>query len=174
MNRNEVIDVLTVVAAATHRTVGEADVGIWQEIIGGDDKQLALRAVRDHLAESPGCWLEPGHVHQRVRAMVRDQLERESDAMREARQEALAVKAAEDFSALAESKGLPSRDGRKFVRKSVDGVNPLTERCAWCHAGVGSRCTIPGTQVLLTEKPPLQTGFHPTRIEAAEKARANA
>jgi hypothetical protein len=174
MTRDDVIDVLTVVAAATRRTVGEADVKIWQEIIGGDDKQLALRGVRDHLADSPGVWLEPGHVHQRVRAYVRDQLQREPDEAREARQEALAAKALEDAEALAERKGLPSPTARQFPRKSITSINPLTVHCPWCRSGIGSRCVIPGTQIELEEHPPMRTGFHPSRVEAAEKAKANA
>ena len=94
MNRDDVIDVLSVVAAATRRTVGEVDVDVWQAVIGelpvmgmvrGERVNMPLKAVRDHLAEQPGVWLEPGHVHQRVRAMIRDHLERESDEMRDRR-----------------------------------------------------------------------------------------
>ena len=160
MTRDDVIDVLSVVAAATRRTVGEADVKIWQEIIGGDDKQLALRAVRDHLAECPGVWLEPGHVHQRVRAFVRDQLERESDAEREARQESLTAKAAVEE--LAATKAIPSAE-LKIQRPEL---NPLLVKCNWCKADAGSPCTVPGS----TE--PLRKGprFHPCRIEAVEAA----
>ena len=110
MNRDDVIDVLTAVSAADRRTVGQADVDVWQAVIGDLPKDLAFQAVRDHLREKPGVWLEPGHIYE----------------------------------------------------------------CPWRKAGHGSRCVIPGTRVQLTEKPPLQTGFHPERIKAAEKARANA
>jgi hypothetical protein len=157
MTRDDVIDVLTVVAAATRRTVGEADVQNWHGIIGADDKQLALRAVRDHLAECPGVWLEPGHVHQRVRAAVRDQLAREPDTMREARQEALAVKAAEQAEELAGRRGIPSAVPT-VVRPTV---NPLMVKCPWCRAGVGARCVVP-----LTDRP-LTRAAHPSRVEAA-------
>src|SRR6476620_11382432 len=170
MNRDDVIDVLTAVAAADRRTVGEADVDVWQAVIGDLPKDLALQAVRDHLREKPGVWLEPGHIYERVRAIRRDQLEREPDQHREPRQEAVTPKAIEDF---AERRALPV-GARQFVRKSIVGVNALTVKCPWCKAGHGSRCVIPGTRVQLTEKPPLQTGFHPERIKAAEKARANA
>lgn len=174
MNRNDVIDVLSVVAAATRRSVGETDVEIWLGVIGDLDKPDALQAVRDHLHDRPGVWLEPGHIVERVRAARRDRLEREPDSAREARQEALAAKALEDAEALAERKGLPGPTARQFPRKSITGVNPLTVKCPWCNAGFGSRCTIPGTQVQLEEHPPARTGFHPSRIEAAEKAKANA
>lgn len=162
MNRDDVIDVLTVVAAATRRTVGDADVAIWQEVIGGDDKKLALRAVRDHLKECPGVWLEPGHVHQRVRAIVRDQLEREPDHMREARQAALDARVAEHVAEIT------AVLDEKFNRASQrHGVNPLTVRCPWCHAGISQHCVIPQTN----HRP--AGGAHPSRIEAAQ-AKANA
>lgn len=62
MNRDDVIDVLTVVAAATRRTVGNADVQVWCGVIGHLPKQLALDAVVQHFKNKPGVWLEPGHV----------------------------------------------------------------------------------------------------------------
>jgi hypothetical protein len=78
MNRNDVIDVLSVVAAATRRSVGEADVAIWEPVIGSLPKDLALQAVRDHIRDSPGVWLEPGHVYQRARAIRRDEMDRDT------------------------------------------------------------------------------------------------
>ena len=154
MNRNDVIDVLSVVAAATRRTIGETDVDVWQAIIGDDDRELALRAVRDHLANQPGIWLEPGHIHQRVRAYRRDQLEREPDTAREARQEALAAKAAEDLELLAERKAIPTNT---IHRRPAPAA--LTIRCPWCRASTGRPCTNTATQ-----KP---CAPHPARIEAA-------
>lgn len=174
MNRNDVIDVLTAVAAADRRTVGDSDVDVWQAIIGELSKDFALQAVRDHLRDRPGVWIEPGHVYQRARALRRDELEREPDSAREARQEALAAKASEDATELAERKGIPAADAPRFTRKSITDINPLTVKCPWCNAGFGTRCTIPGTQIQLEEHPPTRTGFHPSRIEAAEKAKANA
>src|SRR6476620_1328278 len=139
MNRDDVIDVLTAVAAADRRTVGEADVDVWQAVIGDLPKDLALQAVRDHLREKPGVWLEPGHIYERVRAIRRDQLEREPDEHRDARQEALAAKVAQDIAVLAATKAIP-----KYQRPDV---NPLTVKCPWCKAGIGTRCYVPGTKV---------------------------
>jgi hypothetical protein len=157
MTRDDVIDVLTVVAAATRRTVGEADVTIWQGVIGGDDKPLALRAVRDHLAQCPGVWLEPGHVHQRVRAYIRDRLEREPDELRERRQAELDAKVAQEIAEHAgHAKSLPYERPTKR-----HGVNPLSVRCPWCHMGVGQHCVVPQT----SRRP--AGGAHPSRIEAA-------
>lgn len=90
MNRNETIDVLSVVAAATRRTVGESDVEIWHGIIGELTKDLALQAVHRHLRDCPGVWLEPGHVYQKAREIRRT--------------EAAAEGPTPDYEALCESK----------------------------------------------------------------------
>ena len=158
MNRDDVIDVLAVVAAATRRTVGEADVKIWSEIIGGDDKQLALRAVRDHLAECPGVWLEPGHVHQRVKAFRRDQWERESIEAKQARMEALESKAVDDAHELAARKGIPI-EAPKYKR--TGGSPCLRVKCPWCKAGPGQPCVVPNTSRAPAEL------WHPSRKELA-------
>lgn len=170
MNRNDVIDVLTVVAGATRRTIGEADVDVWQAVIGelpvmgmvrGEKINMPFKAVRDHLAEQPGVWLEPGHVYQRVRAMIREELDREPESVRTARQEALAAKAAEDVAALAERKGLPGPV--KFKRPTPERRRDLSVRCPWCRAAVGVRCVNQATRL-----PRLDV--HPARREAALEA----
>jgi hypothetical protein len=153
VTRNDVIDVLTAVAAADRRTVGEADVDVWQAIIGDLPRDLALKAVRDHLRDQPGVWLEPGHIHQRVRAHVRDQLEREPDEYREARQDALAAKVAEAVTAIAEAK---ASFPQKITRPKV---NALTVPCPYCKAGIGRLCT----NDAMGGKPRTP---HPSRIEA--------
>lgn len=94
MNRNDVIDVLSVVAAATRRTVGEVDVEIWQGIIGPLAKDIALEAVRDHLRDKPGVWLEPGHVYQRAREIQRERNTRPTA----------------EYQALCDSKAAPDED----------------------------------------------------------------
>lgn len=161
MNRDDVIDVLSVVAAATRRTVGETDVDIWQAVIGDLPKEIALRAVRDHLREKPGIWLEPGHIYERVRAIRRDQLDREPDSAREARQEALAAKAAEDIEELAERKGIQHLPTRHFQRPQT---NYLAVRCPFegCRAAEGQQCANRRTG----DRP--AGGVHPSRIEAAD------
>lgn len=152
MNRNEVIDVLSAIAANDRRTVGEADVVIWQGVIGDLPRDLALRAVVEHIRECPGVWLEPGHVYQRVRAMMRDELAREPDAFREARQAILDAKAAPDPPA-------PPFVGP--VKHHRPQCNWLTIRCPHCGAGPLKRCTVPGTN-----RAP-HGGTHPARLEAA-------
>lgn len=156
MNREDVIDVLSVVAAATRRTVGETDLKIWQEVIGDDDKQLALKAVRDHLRDCPGVWLEPGHIHQRVRAAIRDRLEREPIEVKEARQRELDARFVEQVRELAgdqavEPKFKPNRHPWNRVR------------CDYCKANPGQHCRDPHTGQPLRMSP-----AHPSRIEKAQ------
>lgn len=158
MNRDDVIDVLSVVAAATRRTVGETDVDVWQAVIGDLRKDHALRGVRDHLREKPGVWLEPGHIVERVRARRRDELDREPDSARDARQKALEAKVAEDVAELAASKSVEA----KYTRPESMGA--LGVRCPWCRAGVGQRCVVPRT-----DKPLTKIRFHPARTEALTK-----
>jgi hypothetical protein len=162
MNRNDIIDVLTAVAAGDRRTVGQADVDMWSAVVSDDTrvtKDEALVAVVEHFRECPGVWLEPGHVVQRVRAARRDRLEREPDEMREARQKALEAKVAEDIAELAESKGLGDVT---FQRPGRD--SPLTVKCPWCRADVGDRCVIPHTQPEQKMR-----RFHPSRKELVQK-----
>jgi hypothetical protein len=160
MNRDEVIDVLTAVAAADRRTVGHADVDVWQAVIGDIPKDFALQAVRDHLREQPGVWLEPGHVYQRSRVFMRDQLEREPTELREARQAMLDAKAAADAAEREHWAG-----PLKHLRPRV---NSLMLPCPHCHAGSGARCVVPGTN-----RPP-HGGTHPARIAQAHNAKAEA
>jgi hypothetical protein len=159
MNRADIIDLLAAIAAVDRRTIGQADVIVWHDIIGGLPKDLAFQAARNHFRECPGVYLEPGHIYQRVRAIRQDQLEREPDEIREARQEQLAAKVEQDAAELAEAKSIPAGDP-KFRRPKN---SPLRVPCPWCKAGVGSPCTIVGSRTPLRREP----RFHPSRIDAA-------
>lgn len=155
MNRDDVIDVLTLIAAVDHRTVGEADVTAWGVIIGELPREFAIKAVTDHRREEPGTWLEPGHVYQRARAMVRDKLEHEPDAFREARQAILDAK-----NAPTEDDPQPAFSGP--VKHHRPYPNPLKVWCPHCGAGPFKHCSVPGT----SRRP--HGGMHPARIEAAQ------
>jgi hypothetical protein len=155
VNRNDVIDVLTAVAAADRRTVGRADVEVWLAVIGDVSRVDAIQAVRDHLREQPGVWIEPGHVYQRARAMIRDRLDREPDQVREARQAALESKAVADAAAQ------PFTGTVKHFRPRN---NWLSVRCPHCGAAPSRRCTVAGTN----REP--QGGAHPARLDAAGQA----
>jgi hypothetical protein len=153
MTRDDVIDVLTAVAAADRRTVGHSDVDVWQAVIGDLPRDFALRAVRDHLREQPGVWLEPGHVYQRSRLMMREELEHEPDAFREARQAALEAKAAAD-----DDSPPPYVGEIKFNRPTC---NWMAVPCPHCHAAPRKHCVVPGTR----NRP--YGGTHPARLMAA-------
>jgi hypothetical protein len=172
MNRNDVIDVLSVVAAASRRTIGETDVDVWQAVIGEDDKQLALKAVRDHLAECPGVWLEPGHVHQRCRTYRRDMLEKEHtkrilDEGCAARTLAIEQANRDRIEELTAEIGRPD-----YTRPSqVHGINPLSVDCPYeaCRAKTGYVCTNSSYKGGKPRKDP-----HPGRIDAAAAAARDA
>ncbi|GJF17736.1 hypothetical protein NGTWS0302_16930 [Mycolicibacterium cyprinidarum] len=152
MNRNDVIDVLSAVAANDRRTVGEADVAVWLGVIGDLPVDFALKAVVQHIRECPGVWLEPGHVYQIARDMMRDEREREPDAHREARQAALDAKAA------------PDPTPRPFVgpvKHHRPQCNWMNVRCPHCNAPPLNHCVVPGT----TRRP--HGGTHPARLEVA-------
>lgn len=80
MNRNDMIDLLTAVAAGDRRQVGEADITAWTAVIGDLGRDEALAAVVVHRRERPGVWLEPGHLLAIVRAARIDQGKRDDAA----------------------------------------------------------------------------------------------
>ncbi|MEC4836857.1 hypothetical protein R2362_20185 [Mycobacteroides chelonae] len=170
MNRDEVIDVLSAVVAADRRTVGKADVDVWQAVIGDLPFDMAVKAVRDHLRECPDVWLQPGHIYARVKAKRRDELARESADDRRAREDqrdlALEARNRERLGELVEAVGKPLR---QFVRPSA-GSGPahpeMAIRCPWvsCRAKAGHPC-------VNHDGKPLKGGaFHPSRTEAVVPA----
>lgn len=76
MDHDDIADLLAVIAANDKRTVGEMDIALWLQMIGQLAKDDAVEAIMAHFAEYPDVWLTPGHVTQRVKAMVRDRIER--------------------------------------------------------------------------------------------------
>ena len=83
MDSSDIIDLLTIVAVADKRTIGEADVVLWRQTLGYLNKDDCVDAIMAHRREQPGVWLEPGHVLQRVRAAIRDRYERADPDERE-------------------------------------------------------------------------------------------
>ena len=62
---DEMVDLLTYIAAADRRTIGNTDVKVWLDAAtdaGWPSMTAAYRAVVKHRNEQPGKWLEPGHV----------------------------------------------------------------------------------------------------------------
>lgn len=75
---DDIVDLLTYIAAADRRTIGTTDVRVWLDAAQDGDWpsiEFAYRAVRLHRREQPGKWLEPGHVT-RVLDRVRDDARR--------------------------------------------------------------------------------------------------
>lgn len=99
-------------------------------------------------------------IHHSKQARV-DRTSSETREQREARQEALSAKAAEDFEALAERKGIPADVPIKYQRR---GQGAKVVACPWCHAASGRPCVVPGTDDLF------RSGVHPSREDAARKA----
>ncbi|ABE67571.1 hypothetical protein PBI_BUZZLYSEYEAR_82 [Mycobacterium phage BuzzLyseyear] len=62
--------------------------------------------------------------------------------------------------------GETTPEPRVFVRPKV---NALTVRCSWCKAGVGARCVVAGTNLVLQ-----RSSFHEARVRAAELAATGA
>lgn len=158
MNHDDVIDVLSTIAAVDRRTVGEADVMLWTEILDTIPKDLALQAVIAHFREKPGVWLEPGHIYTRVKAMQRDQFDRQPLADIEAHTDRIDEKLAPFIVELADAKSIDT--ALKYQRP---GNNPLRVACPHCRASAGRPCTT-GARIPLRRDP----RFHPSRIDAAD------
>ncbi len=156
MNHDEMVDVLSVVAAATRRTIGRADVEIWMGVCGDVPEDFARQAIRDHMRDNPGVWLEPGHIWQRWKAYRRDESGREVARGIHA-DEAIANQ--RRLKAIAEGVGTGAPVARQ--RKTPD--LELSVRCPWgpCRADVGRVC------VGHDGKPLRKTKYHPSRTDAA-------
>lgn len=64
MNRSQVVDLLTYAAACDQRTVGEADILVWFDMLAPLDFDACLAAARQHYRRSPDVRLKPGHLWQ--------------------------------------------------------------------------------------------------------------
>ena len=84
MDRDDAIDLLSIISANDHRTIGQTDIQIWQQALGNVTPDEAVDAVMAHIRDMPGVWLEPGHVVARVKAKRRDAYERSDPDFREA------------------------------------------------------------------------------------------
>lgn len=64
MNREEIVNLLTYAAACDQRTVGEADVLVWFDMLAPLDFRACLDAMRMHYRRNPDVRLKPGHLWQ--------------------------------------------------------------------------------------------------------------
>jgi hypothetical protein len=80
VDKEDIIDLLTIVSVADRRTVGETDVELWHELLGRFSKDDCTEAIMQFRSEQPGDWLEPGHIVRRVKIMINDRMSRDDDA----------------------------------------------------------------------------------------------
>lgn len=62
MNRQDVAKLLAYAAACDQRTVGEADLHAWFDILAPLDFTRCIEAMRKHYRERPDERLKPGHL----------------------------------------------------------------------------------------------------------------
>lgn len=67
MTHDEMIDLLSLIAARDNRKIGQTTVAVWLEDIGDLAFTDAREAVAAHYREEPGVWLMAAHVRTRVR-----------------------------------------------------------------------------------------------------------
>jgi hypothetical protein len=79
MNLEEITAVLGKAAAIDNRTIGEANVLAWHEIIGHLDVRDALAAVTRHRIEAPDVYLQPGHVLRLAEKVRQERQDRERE-----------------------------------------------------------------------------------------------
>ena len=72
MNRNDIIDLLSVAAAYDRRTIGEADILAWSEAARRAtwDARKAVDAIHEHYAQT-SKWIMPGHITEQIRIRSR-------------------------------------------------------------------------------------------------------
>lgn len=74
MTRNQVIELMKIMAAADRRTAGKSDVDAWEAFIGDLDFADAQAVIVAHYRDSTE-WLKPAHVRQGVAAIRAKRLE---------------------------------------------------------------------------------------------------
>lgn len=79
MNKTDVVTLLAKVTAFDQRTVGEADVLAWHEVLADVDLDDALAAVSRHYRDSPDRIM-PSHVRLHARSIRYDRMRIEQKA----------------------------------------------------------------------------------------------
>jgi hypothetical protein len=64
MNRAQVVELLAYAAACDQRTIGDADVLVWHDILAPLDYETCRTAMRQHYRRQPDVRLKPGHLWQ--------------------------------------------------------------------------------------------------------------
>jgi len=76
MNRGDTARLLAVIQAFDRRTIGDGDVIAWSAVLDDLDYGECADAVVMHQRNSPGVWLEPGHIRAIVKAARADWADR--------------------------------------------------------------------------------------------------
>jgi hypothetical protein len=160
MTRDEIVDLLTAIAAYDKRKPDPTAVLAWGEAASRGRWTLpeALEAVHSHFSESTE-YLMPGHITQRVRDARRDRQMR--DAVRAIEPPPPRPEIAARVDAAAQH--LADRLGWK-ERETRARDHALTVGCPHCRALPGERCVQPRTRRPLTKSP-----CHPACAAAAQQ-----
>lgn len=73
MKISDTVDVLTKIAAFDRRTLGDADVAAWHDVIGDLEREDAMEAVRRHYLSSRE-WIMPADVRRLAAEVARPRL----------------------------------------------------------------------------------------------------
>lgn len=188
MDRHQIIDLLSMIAAFDKRKVGQVEVEAWHMAIGTLDLDDARQAVAEHFATSTD-YLMPVHVAGGVKRIRTQRLERSitaapppdlADDARAAKHWLdQQIKAIADGKSVNKVLGIEAGKRRQGAppaehqeRRSamggvdVDAINArqaaLQVGCPHCGAGVGRGCVRSGTSEPLTGLP-----AHDARVHAA-------
>lgn len=157
MTHDQVVDLLTAIAAYDNRKPNAAAVMAWGKAaeLGRWTLPEALDAVHEHFCENPD-YLMPAHITARVKAARQDRAMRaEALALEAAPVDPVAAKRVEAIvDELAKTMGWTDR---AETRTSY----AVKVRCPHCSAAVGNRCVNPQTG-----KPLAQSACHPSRADA--------
>lgn len=179
MNRDEIIDLLSLIAARDRRTVGNADVLAWSEDVGDLTFADAQAAVSRHFQESRD-WIMPADVRRHVRA-IRTERHANTDlilpegdpddavswakALREIRNRVAGGRM--PFRAIEGGKASTKPNAEfKAARSNEDNDRVLSQSIAcpvgWCTALAGEPCRTGPLE------PPM-TKWHASRLQVARQ-----
>lgn len=182
MNRSEAAQLLGLAAAADRRTIGDADVLTWADLLHDVAFEDARQALHEHYRQETR-WVMPADIRKRVKAARQARVEaaplpapapEDADDPVRYRKRMRA-----DIKALAERKSLnraigwqaSERQPPEPYRQARTAADEHYERrmqanrvdCPWCHAHTGHTCTN------LDGGPLRQAPAHDARLDIAQQ-----
>lgn len=151
-------DLLTVIAAYDGRAISPEDITAWTQLarLGRWRMDLAGKAVADHFLTSTER-LKPAHIHERVRSMKNEEIDRAARERDAAEQGKKPRPVAELLAGLAERWSVPEDDDDGAAAAELGRI---TAPCPHCRAPAGSPCTRHGRDGAQIVAP------HPSRHDA--------